>query len=165
MQLLFHFNSLTVSHMVQWLGFLAFTQAARVRFPVWEVHFAFSISYQHVFFRFTECQKRCSSSQSNEEFDFLRRMEYFPKLTRHFKNYSVCARFLLCSRGRVVKAMDQKSIGIFPRKFESYRLRVEFFFLKTTENTFTLFSTIFFSIGDFYLSAEYVSWLKQFKIG
>ena len=27
------------------------------------------------------------------------------------------------SRGRVVKAMDSKSIGVSPRRFESYRLR------------------------------------------
>ena len=27
------------------------------------------------------------------------------------------------SRGRVVKAMDLKSIGVSPRRFESYRLR------------------------------------------
>ena len=32
-----------ISHMVQWLGFLAFTQAARVGFPVWEGLFNFCV--------------------------------------------------------------------------------------------------------------------------
>ena len=34
------------------------------------------------------------------------------------------------SRGRVVKAMDLKSIGVFPRRFESCRLRSSFLLLK-----------------------------------
>ena len=29
----------------------------------------------------------------------------------------------VCSRGRVVKATDLKSVGIFPRRFKSCRLR------------------------------------------
>ena len=33
----------------------------------------------------------------------------------------------MCSRGRVVKAMDSKSIGVSPHRFESCRLRNIFF--------------------------------------
>ena len=34
------------------------------------------------------------------------------------------------SRGRVVKAMDSKSIGVTPRRFESYLLRFLFFLVE-----------------------------------
>ena len=42
------------------------------------------------------------------------------------------------SCGRVVKATDSKSVSLWERRFESYRLR-EIFFLSTTKPLFILF--------------------------
>ena len=55
----------------------------------------------------------------------------------YFKNrvntssWSVCAEATNCSRGRVVKALDLKSNGVSPRRFESCRLRTDLLVIKS----------------------------------
>ena len=60
-------------------------------------------------------------------------------------------------RGRVVKAMDQKSIGIFPRRFESCRQR---FFSSSNFRNQLISDLIFFSSFSFSLLFFYLRFLS-----
>ena len=48
-----------------------------------------------------------------------------------FNSYLINIQWVKCksSRGRVVKAIDEKSIGVSPRRFKSCRLRILFYFV------------------------------------
>lgn len=53
-------------------------------------------------------------------------INYFPKLVSNLMFNARKAKFHTSSRGRVVKALDLKSNGVSPRRFESCRLRKYF---------------------------------------
>ena len=69
--------------------------------------------------------------------------EIFRFLVEYGNETGTCRRR---SRGRVVKAMDLKSIGFYPRRFESCRLRPNFFF--------SIFNIIFIRLIINYIKSQ-----------
>ena len=79
---LFQSFSFSTSRMVQWLGFLAFTQAARVRFPVWE---RFGKIMFHYIFYFKKWFKKLQTFQRHHKIAHFRIYILFSHFKKWFK--------------------------------------------------------------------------------